>query len=284
MRILFFGFLVLLTACQQKYLTSQVMQEAESVRVKLMTTESEVYGNFFTLRIFHSDLMQVTTAPEKFPYTTLDSLYKSMVDEANGAILPRLVYDTVYFQIVALDKGKKYIRRNDANASLFDRFYTYNTSLPPQQDLFAGKYRRTRESYASLANAQGIRRFSPPDFSKILDEKLFQWEDSLEMIGKMIANEKLDLKQRFGDDRSPAMFAAYKPISELEAQMKDFQSKLAQLQNSLSRFEDANPQDFFYYGPFIRPRMEAQASEDIIASLSLLMKDCRNKEREYWQR
>jgi hypothetical protein len=64
--------------------------------------------------------------------------------------------------------------------------------------------------------------------------------------------------------------------------LKNFEYILNQLQNSVSRFEEGNNQDFVYFGPHIRQRLEVAANDDLVGQLTLQMNDCRNQARRYF--
>jgi hypothetical protein len=163
-------------------------------------------------------------------------------------------------------------------------------SLPVMSDSLTRYQQQHRDAYFTLrlayqdsCKATGIVRYNPQDYALILDEKLTQWQDSLEEVGRMVARCKIDLKQRFPEQKGKPFFQAYTPVSELEAMLKNFESILNQLQNSVSRFEEGNSQDFVYFGPHIRQRLEVAANDDLVGQLSLQMNDCRKQARRYFE-
>ncbi|MFM7725316.1 MAG: hypothetical protein ACKO7B_01320, partial [Flavobacteriales bacterium] len=144
-------------------------------------------------------------------------------------------------------------------------------------------YFELRKAYQDTCRAYGILRLDPQQYAGFLNEKLVQWQDSLEEAGRIIARCKNDLGVRFPVQKGKDFFAAYAPVSELEAMMKNFDSILNQFQNSISRFEEGNTQDFIYFGPYLRQRLEVSANDDLVGQLSIQMKDCRNKQAEYFK-
>jgi hypothetical protein len=70
----------------------------------------------------------------------------------------------------------------------------------------------------------------------------------------------------------------------MELMMKNFESILNQFQNAISRFEEGNNQDFIYFGPQVRQRMEVAVNDDLIGQLIIQMKDCRNAESAYFKK
>lgn len=270
-------------SCATKTDTVALMKDADNTRVSLMRKESEVSGNFFQLRIFHQDLMQVTTQPEGPPYTDLDSIFYSMKQSADEVIIPRITYDSTYHEVEAFCAGKKQRKKDtDKNATTLERMDSLQKSLPDQQSRQVEKYYAMRNAYDAIVKAHNIRRIGLPDYTVLIDKAVVQWQDSLMEIGRMLARQKADLKNRFLSQKGADFFAAYQPVSGFELKLKDFESMMSQLENSLSRFEEGNKQDFFYFGPFIRPRIEAQATENIVSAMAISMQECREMNRKYW--
>lgn len=247
-----------------------------------MRTESEVYGDFHKLRTFHTDLFQSINRTDAAPYPVLDTLFDQLFNEANLAVGMRVNYDTTYWALQKSINGKKKVTLAEPFQSLYNQFTKMPADLPAQQQQYKEQYFTLRLSYQDSCRKYGVIRFTPQDYAAILDEKLTQWQDSLEEVGRMVARCKVDLKTRFPNQKGQEFFAAYAPVSELEAMMKNFESILNQFQNSVSRFEEGNNQDFIYFGPHIRQRLEVAANDDLIGQLSLQMKDCRNAEANYF--
>ena len=139
-------------------------------------------------------------------------------------------------------------------------------------------------AYQDSCRKYGVVRYDPQQYAEILTEKLIQWQDSLEEMGRIIARCKADLKQRFPIQKGKEFFAAYAPVSQMELMIKNFESILNQFQNAISRFEEGNNQDFIYFGPQVRQRMEVAVNDDLIGQLIIQMKDCRNAESSYYKR
>ncbi len=270
--------------CASRILTGPLKAQADELRVQLMRTESEVYGDFFQLRTFHNDLFQSINNSSAAPYPTLDSLYNQLFSAANLAVGVRVNYDTTYWGIQKAITGKKKVSLAGSFQSLYNEHETMPSVLPKKQSEYKELYFQLRSSYQDSCRRYGIVRYNPQDYSAILDGKLTQWQDSLEEVGRMVAQCKLDLKQRFPQQKGKEFFASYAPVSELEAMMKNVESILNQLQNSISRFEEGNNQDFIYFGPNIRQRLEVAANDDLIGQLSIQMNDCRLKKQQYFTR
>ena len=281
--IVFIAILLFATGCATRVPTAPIKEQSETLRVQLMRTESEVYGDFHTLRTFHTDLFQSINRSDAAPYPALDTLFDQLFTEANRAVGMRVNYDTTYWALQRAINGKNKIVMAGPFLSLFKQFEPMPAALPKEQTDYKERYFALRASYQDSCRKYSIVRYTPQDYAALLDVKLTQWQDSLEEVGRMVARCKVDLKQRFPSQKGKDFFAAYAPVSELEAMMKNFESILNQFQNSLSRFEEGNSQDFIYFGPYIRQRLEVAANDDLIGQLSLQMKDCRNAEGNYFR-
>jgi hypothetical protein len=275
-------FAVLFSACASRISTAAWKQEADETRVVLMRAESDVYGDFFKLRIFHSDLMQMPGDTSRAPYPYLEKVFDSIIAPANGVVMQRMIYDTSYFALQQALNGKKSAPLKGEIGTLHAVYEQRKKNLPPTQETFKAEYYKLRKSYQDTCQKYGVRRLGPDEYAQMIDQRIQVWEDSLEEVGRMVALAKQHLKSKFTNYKSPEYFATYRPVSELEAMMKNFNSILAQLQNSLSRFEEGNKEDYLYFGPHLRARMEVQATEDLFVQAGILMAQCREKEREYY--
>ncbi len=281
MRSLFVIPLFLLCSCVIRIATTEIILEADKTRVAMMRTESDVYGDFFQLRIFHSDLMQVTNTPDQIPYTSLDSLFGKMRLLADEVITRRMQYDSVYKKVKSLSEAEK-PKKSAENLKLLHQYDSLKIELPPIQSKSSITYFELRKEYDAIKSSYGIKRLGMEDLAALTNEKVIVWLDSLEEVGRMVGKEKQDLRQRYPSQKGTEFFQAYQPVSMLEAKMKDIESMIAQLQNSQSRFEEGNKQDFIYFGPNIRARLEVQATDNIVSALALAMSECRKLETDYW--
>ena len=281
--LLYISAIALLLSCSPRIQTAVIREQSETLRAQLMRGESEVYGDFHVLRTFHTDLFQSISRSDASPYPALDTLFDQLFVEANFAVGARVNYDTTYWAIQRATEGKKNIIVKEPFASLQKQFESMPDSLPRYQQLHRDRYFELRREYQDSCSKYGIVRYTPQDYAMLLDEKLTQWQDSLEECGRMVARCKTDLKQRFPTQKGKDFFTAYAPVSQLEAMLKNFESILNQLQNSVSRFEEGNSQDFVYFGPSIRQRLEVAANDDLVGQLTLQMSDCRNQEKRYFE-
>lgn len=286
MRLIITVLLILLTVFThgQKEPTAPILQQSEELRIQLMRTESEVYGDFHKLRTFNTDLFQSINSGDAPPYPSLKLLFDTLFIEANKAVGYRVDYDTIYWSLKKAMEGKSKIKLKGTTASLYQTFQAMPASLPAEQQVHRDTYFALRLAYQDSCRKYGVVRYDPQQYAEILTEKLIQWQDSLEEMGRIIARCKADLKQRFPTQKGREFFAAYAPVSQMELMIKNFESILNQFQNAISRFEEGNNQDFIYFGPQVRQRMEVAVNDDLIGQLIIQMKDCRNAESSYYKR
>lgn len=270
-------FILGMLSCGMRMKTFNALSDTK--RMELMREEIRVSGDFLQLRPFHTQMREVLKTPEVHPNPFLDSLFVGMNDRANAAIRKRLQYDTLCREIRAISGSRKAI---PAKAKpLIGQWQTWNQVLPQQQKTESSAYFQMRLTYQDTCFKYGIHRLTPQQFAEVLNDKISQWQDSLEESGRMSAKCQSDLYQRFPDRKGKAFFDAYQPISELQLAMKGLESLVSQLQNSASRFEESNKEDFFYFGSVIRSRMEVAVTEDLLAQLVLQMRVCREQELRY---
>ncbi len=267
----------------QRVHTAPIERQSEDLRVQLMRTESEVYGDFHILRTFHSDLFQSINSSDKAPYPALKSLFDTLFFEANATVGARVNYDTTYWAIHRAIAGRKKIKLSVSFGALYETFAPMPELLPLAQQKHRDAYFDLRRAYQDSCHVHGIVRYDPQQYAALLSIDLFQWQDSLEEVGRMIARCKADLKQRFPAQRGKEFFNAYAPVSQMEVILKNVESILNQLQNALSRFEEGNSQDFIYFGPQVRQRLEVSVNDDLIGQLTLQMSDCHSQEKEYFE-
>lgn len=249
-----------------------------------MRTESEVFGDFHILRTFHSDLFQSINSSDVAPYPALKSLFDTLYIEANAAVGARVNYDTTYWAVQRAIEGRRKIKLSGSFGALYKTFAPMPEVLPLAQQKHRDTYFDLRLAYQDSCRAHGIVRYDPQQYAALLSIDLIQWQDSLEEVGRIIARCKTNLKQRFPSQKGKDFFDAYAPVSQMEVMLKNVESILNQLQNALSRFEEGNSQDFIYFGPQVRQRLEVSVNDDLVGQLTLQMSDCRNQEKEYVER
>ena len=93
--------------------------------------------------------------------------------------------------------------------------------------------------------------------------------------GRIIADQLQRTLALYPDKKSEGYRNRYRFISEMQASHKVYGQTLTQLENSQTRFYDANPEEFFYTGPSIGKRREVEATEQVIQKLWVMMSDFR---------
>ncbi len=249
---------------------------------ELLHNEQFVSGNFFKLRKYHQNMLEATTQPKAFPYSTLDSLFQIAYKEADTVAMARIEQAPLAAFCDSLQKARKRVSKKSevyelANIKIAQSAKLLDLSMRNYQ-----AYNQLERAYYNLAKEQGIVSFNSTEYAELLNGKLIQWQDSLEQIGKIIAAEKLDLKSKYPEQKGPEFFSHYALVSQLEAQLKAFDSSIMQLQNSLSRFEGANNEEVYFSGPYIEPRREIMATDGILENLGVAMQACREKQKEYY--
>jgi hypothetical protein len=282
MRLFLFACSFILFSCKGKIDTVALSEKADQTRVDLMRKESDVSGNFFALRPFHQDMLQSTMSPEAAPYNSLDSLFQRMRLEADAVIKERLTYDSSYYEVKKFTANSKKKKPSQEQSLLISKHGLLSSNCPAIQSEHAETYFKDREIYQNICLQSGVKRLGMADLAALTEIELTQWQDSLEQMGRMLAKQKVNLKERFPSQKGSDFFAAYAPVSNMEAKMKEFDSMIAQLQNSLSRFEEGNKQDFVYFGPNIRMRLEVQATDNLVSGLALAMTEFREMDAKFW--
>jgi hypothetical protein len=211
-------------------------------------------------------------------------LFDTLFIEANKTVGYRVDYDTIYWSLKKAMEGKSKIKLKGTVGNLYQAFESKPASIPAEQQVHRDTYFSLRLAYQDSCRKYAVVRYDPQQYAEILTEKLILWQDSLEEMGRIIARCKADLKQRFPTQKGKEFFAAYAPVSQMELMIKNFESILNQFQNAISRFEEGNNQDFIYFGPQVRQRMEVAVNDDLIGQLIIQMKDCRNAESSYYKR
>lgn len=234
---------------------SNTASATDSTRVMLMRKESDVYGDFVTLRRFHQQLMQEVEVVQS-PYTVLDSLFHELHVAADSVIVQRLHFD----------------RSPHPNAQ----------ALLEQAQYYHVHYAFHRAQYKQIQEDYGIRRYTLREYAEQMDADIQMWQDSLEQAGTTMARCKSDLKSKGFADKSKELIQAYQPISLLELSMKNLSSSIFQLQNLQARFSEANVEEYFYTGPHLRPRRDLMVKQGIISELVLHMTDVRSRQKEYY--
>jgi len=218
--------------------------------------EQRISSFFLEKREFHLDLSGQLPDMKQAPYDSLDFLFWEMKKMADASIIARKSYSE---------------SKNIINESELLR------SLRLKQDsaqIFSNSYNR-------ICTRNEIVRLEIWKLVEYTSNQLIQWQDSMDFQGTIIAQSRIVLNSKFSDKKSPEYMQRYKPLSNMEAAHKRYQSIVIQLENSLTRFEGSNTEAFFYKGPLIKTRIELEALEQTIMQLKLEMAAFREIQNQF---
>lgn len=272
---------LLIVGCFPMVKIAEYRRPADDIRASLIAVESEASGDFFKTRTFHRGLMNETTQPKSAPYAQLDSLFRLMRETADSVVVQRMHFDKYFYTIDSLQRFHPSVKKNGKEIAMIDKAISYGNNLEIHSKIHYVFYQTLSDQYNQIRKDANLRYFTQLEYAEMVNTRLIQWQDSLEQVGRLIGAGKADLKARYPVQKGEEFFGHYKYISELEQMLKLFENSLMQLQNSLSRIEGGNQEEFYYFGPFIPERREYQATEGIINQLMLHMADCRAKYQEY---
>ncbi|MFM9986742.1 MAG: hypothetical protein ACKVOK_15995 [Flavobacteriales bacterium] len=282
MRILFVVFSFLLCiGCASYVEVVSYREPVDKIRAELIANESTTSGDFFKTRNFHRGLMNETTQPKMAPYPGMDSIFRLMRLAADSVVIQRMHYDKFFYAVDSLQRFKPKVKRDGDDVLLINNAVAAGEKFKMVSAVYMAEYSLLSDQYNQLREESKFRFFTQLEYADMVNTRLIQWQDSLEQVGRFIGAGKADLKSRYPTQKGEEFFAHYRYISELEQMLKLFDNSLMQLQNSLSRVEGGNQEEFYYFGPFIPERREYQATEGIINQLMLHMADCRAKYQEY---
>lgn len=218
--------------------------------------EQRISSFFLEKREFHLDLSGQLPDMNQAPYDSLDFLFWEMKKMADASIITR--------KFCAESK-------NILNES------ELLSSLKLKQD----SAQNFSNSYNLICTRNEIVRLEIWKLVEYTSNQLIQWQDSMDFQGTLIAQSRIVLNSKFSDKKSPEYMQRYKPLSNMEAAHKRYQSIVIQLENSLTRFEGSNTEAFFYKGPLIKTRIELEALEQTIMQLRLEMAAFREIQNQF---
>ena len=123
-----------------------------------MRTESEVYGDFHTLRTFHNDLFQSINRNDAAPYPALDTLFDQLFAEANYSVGARVNYDSTYWKIQEAIAGKEEVPLKEPFTSMQASLPGLGDSLTRFQQQHRDAYFALRLTYQDSCKAHGVGR------------------------------------------------------------------------------------------------------------------------------
>jgi hypothetical protein len=231
-------------------------------------------SNFTTNREFHLGLRGELAAPDSAPYPALELAFVKMKNYADSSIL----YTNSAIKSLGLSMQQLEDLPLKKQGVICDSMTAtiYKLHIPKMQ-----RYLDTSNVYSvfysTTCDQNSIVRRDQWQMVELIGLQLVKWQDSLEMQGKIIAESKGQLKQKFPEQKGEVFFSKYKFVSKLEASHKLYQQDILQLENTLSRMESANGEEYFYSGPYIRPRMEMNALDQLLGQLALGMQAFREQ-------
>jgi hypothetical protein len=231
-------------------------------------------ANFTTNREFHLGLRGELSAPDSAPYPALEDAFLKMKLYADEAILYRSMIKNYTEMVLWTSKEQSTKKKTEVINIVVDSINSKH--IPRMQNLLDSSKAYSR-SYTTLCEENSIVRRDQWQMVELIGLQLVKWQDSLEMQGKIIAESKGQLKQKFPEQKGEVFFSKYKFVSKLEASHKLYQQDILQLENTLSRMESANGEEYFYSGPYIRPRMEMNALDQLLGQLALGMQAFREQ-------
>jgi hypothetical protein len=232
-------------------------------------------SNFTTNREFHLGLRGELAAPDSAPYPALELAFVKMKNYADSSILyTNSVVKSLGLsmqQMEDLPLKKQGVISESMTAAI------YKVHIPKMQ-IYLDTSNVYSVFYSNTCDQNSIVRRDQWQMVELIGLQLVKWQDSLEMQGKIIAESKGLLRQKFPEQKGEVFFSKYKYVSKLEAAHKLYQQDILQLENTLSRMESANGEEYFYSGPYIRPRMEMNALDQLLGQLALGMQSFREQQ------
>lgn len=219
----------------------------------LLELETQVSGQFLSLRPFHLGLLEELGYINHYPIDSLSLLFSELKSNADSSII--LVQQT-----------------NEGNL---------DAHILILNELMASSIAKNI-AYKRLCAQNRIIRRNSDEMMEYVGKLLFQWQDSLMMQGRVLGRMKMELNQKIDlKTQKEAYKKSYRFISESEAIHKKCQTYLIQLENSQTRFEASNGEAVYYWGIGIQPKPE-QASLDQVLGLFLLdMQEFRKLENDF---
>ncbi|MEZ4798323.1 MAG: hypothetical protein R2809_00815 [Flavobacteriales bacterium] len=232
-----------------------IIAQSEGVLKKdtLLELETQVSGQFLSLRPFHLGLLEETGFAYQYPIDSLSLLFSELKSNADSSIV--LVHQT-----------------NEKNLDLH--------ILILNELLLSSNSKNT--AYKRLCTQNRILRRNADEMIEYVGKLLYQWQDSLMTQGRVLGRMKSELNQTIDiKTQKEAYKTSYHFISEAEAIHKKCQTYLVQVENSQTRFEASNGEAVYYWGVGIQPKPE-QASLDQVLGLFLLdMQEFRKLENDF---
>lgn len=243
--------------------------EIDKGHERLLNAEHFATESYFGRNDFHAGLILECTNQKAEPYPSLTKHLDAMRLSLNNLQANRAEFYTVS-KAKAEALGKQRFKKNlpekeysDLNSSL-EAHYLQALEID-------SLFKNDLTAYDSLISTHEITFMSHALYADSLISRIIVWEDSFEVQGSAIARVNQALKNSGLEKRSEAYMDAYRPISELQKQHKEFESALTGISNAHTRYEAARPTDGYYQGPYLFPRDDVDATEALFDNLDSLM-------------
>jgi hypothetical protein len=229
------------------------------------TRESVVpFGWYNARHSFYNGLKYELIDSAAAPYQDLNYLFLLIENEIK---VLKLASDTSFYWCHNKLSGKETKLKAKNKASEFDNFINGTREL-------RNKY---RFEFDSICQRHHIKKWLLSEYADSLSPVITSLSDSLMLQGRIIAQQLQLNSTLYPDKKSEGYKNRYQYISEMQAAHKVYGQTLTQLENSQTRFYDANPEEFFYTGPSIGKRREVEATEQVIQKLYVMMNDFRSQ-------
>ncbi|MCB0761417.1 MAG: hypothetical protein KDC12_07850 [Flavobacteriales bacterium] len=270
---------VFLTACAVQHTREDFTAETDRLHRSLMEGERNLVGDFFTREEFHHEMMFECRDKSQLPYPELDSLMKDM--KANHT---EVLSNRGSFYAHADSCKKAFDGQSRAQGQmLWQSIETASSLAENRLSALAVDFYRSFDRYSALLEEYGIRRITHEEYGEDLLNRIIQWQDSLMLQGSMIAANLSQLRET-GLPKSEGQYKdLYRPISEMQAIHKKFQSKITSAENQQSRYASSRQDEFFYLGPHLVERSDVQMLEGEMTQLLELMQEFRIYDSRFHQ-
>ncbi|MFY7970308.1 MAG: hypothetical protein ACOVOO_00115 [Flavobacteriales bacterium] len=271
-----------LASCSSVKEVSEIKSALDASRMEVLKSEKVLSDQFVSVRIFHQGLMAVVGDKSQIPYGSLDSIFQSAYLRTNDALMSRMLadagYEYLFTEIGKKEKVRITPKMKQQIASVDSGYVVSNIQLMEA----AMVMHQDSMSYAALCSQYHISRDDHFEVLEKMGKRLYQFQDSLEMQGFKLSACKRHLQSTGLKLGMPDFQPHYKLVSELELMLKQYQQLLIQLENSFARFESGNPEELYYTGPFIIPRVDITIYNELLSELTIEMQRFRELEKSYY--
>ena len=268
-------------SCTPLRTVSSLRTEADSTVRSYLTAEQLVVGDFLRRRIFHLDMLAETMQPDAPPYPELDDHFSALKNYADSLTLIRTALKQISDDFTQQTKRTKRISEKSAAWKTFQQLRQIDLLSKENRIHFLSSYQVESGKYDSLITKFKVSRMTNPQLVEFIGLKLVQFQDSMEVEGRLLAQCKNLLNSQGWEKRSDEYKSRYRVVSEMELKLKQYGGLVGQLENALNRFEAGNMDEFFYKGPYMPERPSISATEDSVGKLIIEMQAFREMEQNF---